>query len=62
MDRLTEGAVTAAVLVSLSLSVAACGGGSTAEPVAAPPPPAVQSIGGVTLPQNVSVVTAKNAQ
>jgi hypothetical protein len=65
MDRLTEGAAVAAFLVSLTLSLAACGGGSGASgtvPVASPPPaPSAQSVDGVTTPASVSVVTAKNA-
>lgn len=61
MDRRIEGAVTAAVLVSLSLSLAACGGGSSSSEAAAAPPPAAESIDGVTTPRTVSVVTAKNA-
>lgn len=62
MDRLPLGTARAAVLVSLTLSLAACGGGSTSAPVTPPPPgPTVQSIDGVTMPASVSVVTAKNA-
>jgi len=64
MDRLTEGAALA-VLVSLTLSLSACGGGSSADPVAStpppPPPPAAQTIDGVSTPSSVAVVTAKNA-
>lgn len=67
MDRLTDGAAVAAVLVSLTLSLAACGGGSsggTSETGAvadSPAGPAAQSIDGITTPASVSVVTAKNA-
>lgn len=62
MDRRIEGAVTAAVLVSLCLSLAACGGGSgSSEAAAAAPSPAAETIDGVTTPRTVSVVTAKNA-
>jgi len=66
MDRLTEGAAVAAVLVSLTLSLAACGGGTGTPtagqtPSGTPPGPTAQSIDGVTTPSSVSVVTAKNA-
>ncbi|RQP25619.1 hypothetical protein [Piscinibacter terrae] len=61
MDRLPLGTARAAALVSLTLSLAACGGGSTSTPAAAPPGPTAQSVDGVTMPASVSVVTAKNA-
>ncbi len=64
MDRLPQRAAATAALVSLTLSLAACGGGSadsTATPAVTPPGPATQSVDGVTMPNSVSVVTAKNA-
>jgi len=62
MDRLPQRAAATAALVSLTLSLAACGGGSTATPEQAPPPgPSVQAVDGVSMPNSVSVVTAKNA-
>ncbi|CAG1016879.1 hypothetical protein BURC_01573 [Burkholderiaceae bacterium] len=67
MDRLTGGAAFAAIVLSLTLS--ACGGGSSSTPTggdSGTPPtggdvPAVV-IEGVSTPSSVSVVTAKNAQ
>ena len=61
MDRLPQRAAATAALVSLTLSLAACGGGSTATPADTPPPPSAQAVDGVTMPNSVSVVTAKNA-
>lgn len=69
MDRLTGGATFAAIVLSLTL--AGCGGGSSApaaETAAPVTPPAVGGdtpvvvIEGVSTPTSVSVVTAKNAQ
>jgi hypothetical protein len=64
MDRLPQRAAATAALVSLTLSLAACGGGSadsTVTPAGTPPAPSVQAVDGVTTPNSVSVVTAKNA-
>ena len=64
MDRLPQRAAATAALVSLTLSLAACGGGSpsgTVTPAETPPGPSVQAVDGVTTPNSVSVVTAKNA-
>jgi hypothetical protein len=65
MDRLPQRAAVTAALVSLTLSLAACGGGSasagTTPPAATPPGPAAQAVDGITTPNSVSVVTAKNA-
>ena len=63
MDRLPQRAAATAALVSLTLSLAACGGGSsgTATPAATPPGPSTQAVNGVSMPNSVSVVTAKNA-
>jgi hypothetical protein len=61
MDRLPQRAAATAALVSLTLSLAACGGGTTAAPEVAPPGPSVQAVDGVSMPNSVSVVTAKNA-
>jgi hypothetical protein len=65
MDRLPQRAAATAALVSLTLSLAACGGGSgstgTGSVAATPPGPSTQAVDGVTTPNSVSVVTAKNA-
>ena len=62
MDRLISSAALAAAFASFAL--AGCGGGSTsaaASPSGSASGPTVQPIQGVTTPNSVSVVTAKNA-
>jgi len=64
MDRLTRTATCAVALFSLTL--AACGGGSSTATSAAAPANGASggsaTIQGVSTPSSVSVVTAKNAQ
>ena len=63
MDRLTGSALFAALFLSLSLT--ACGGGSSTAAAADPDPvaedPVEETVDGVATPSSVSVVTAKNA-
>jgi hypothetical protein len=61
MDRLTQGAAIAAVVLSAA-ALTACGGGSGTTAAAPVEAPVVQSVDGVSTPSSVSVVTAKNAQ
>ena len=61
MDRLIGGAAFA--VVALSLALAGCGGGGSADSSGAPSGVTPRTtIQGVTTPSSVSVVTAKNAQ
>ena len=64
MDQLSRHAALAAAFVSFAL--AGCGGGSSSTSAAPSPSgsasgPTAQAILGVTTPNSVSVVTAKNA-
>ena len=64
MDRLPQGAALAAAVLT-AITLAACGGDSSAPVVGAagaPPDVVVQTVDGVSTPASVSVVTAKNAQ
>ncbi|MEP7297289.1 MAG: hypothetical protein ABI702_13965 [Burkholderiales bacterium] len=64
MDRLISSAALAAAFVSFALAGCGGGGGSTsaaASPSGGASGPTVQTIQGVTTPNSVSVVTAKNA-